>query len=190
MRPSRAAAAAVAKRSERSDATRRTRAMHTHTATASPCTAGATAHATLYTTLYILTLYPCPIPYTLTLPYPSTHSPTSLLSQHFSPATLIASQHTRYARAHPPHSTRARRIGGKGDDRELTQQCTLLLSSIHPRTSLSNWSAPMVSIIRFAERNPKTYLVLCLVISALIRLAMAHGNIHLFFDPLYPVFRR
>lgn len=48
----------------------------------------------------------------------------------------------------------------------------------------------MVSIIRFAERNPRTYLVLCLAVSTLIRLAMAHGNMHLFFDPLYPVFRR
>jgi len=48
----------------------------------------------------------------------------------------------------------------------------------------------MLRIISFAQDNPKTYLAGCLAFGTLLRLAMCHGNLDLFMDPLYPLIHR
>jgi hypothetical protein len=48
----------------------------------------------------------------------------------------------------------------------------------------------MRTIASFAEVNPKTYLAGCLALGFILRLALCHGDMGLFFDPLYPLIHR
>jgi hypothetical protein len=56
----------------------------------------------------------------------------------------------------------------------------------------------MRTIASFAEANPKTYLAGCLALGFILRLALGfifrlalcHGDMGLFFDPLYPLIHR
>ena len=45
----------------------------------------------------------------------------------------------------------------------------------------------MRAIITYAERNPRVYLIGCLLLGTVLRLGMAHGDLGRFIDPLYPL---
>ena len=47
-----------------------------------------------------------------------------------------------------------------------------------------------VAVANFAARRPGLYLGSCLAFGAVVRLAMAHGNLGLFLNPLFPIFTR
>jgi len=95
----------------------------------------------------------------------------------------------RYARPHAPSRTRPRSGGGRRNDRELTQQCTHLLSSLHHLARQSP-ALLVIRIISFAENNPKAYIFGCFALGTILRLAMCHGNWGIFMDPLYPLIHR
>ena len=47
-----------------------------------------------------------------------------------------------------------------------------------------------LAVAHFAGRRPGVYLSCCLAIGFAARLAMAHGDMRLFINPLFPLFIR
>jgi hypothetical protein len=47
-----------------------------------------------------------------------------------------------------------------------------------------------LAVAHFAGRRPGLYLGICLAFGAIVRLGMAHGDLGLFVNPLFPFFIR
>lgn len=50
--------------------------------------------------------------------------------------------------------------------------------------------ATHIAISEFAGRRPGLYLCGCFVLGSLLRLGLAHGDLGLFINPLFPLFTR